>query len=87
MPCYDSLMVLVTVWQQSEEEREEGGREKVRERKGETEVNKRTDARVQRCRNVSALKMDGRQGLRIRCSGCFSRIVCIKRFGNVQLAV
>lgn len=31
MPCYDSLMVLVTVWQQSEEEREEereeGGRE------------------------------------------------------------
>lgn len=65
MPCYDSLMVLVTVWQQSEEEREEGGREKVRERKGETEVNKRTDARVQRCRNVSALKMDGRQGRRI----------------------
>lgn len=50
MPCYDSLMVLVTVWQQSEEEGEEGGREKVRERKGETEVNKRTDARVQRCR-------------------------------------
>lgn len=46
MPCYDSLMVLVTVWQQSEEEREEGGREKVRERKGETEVNKRTDTRV-----------------------------------------
>lgn len=30
--------------------RREGGREKVRERKGETEVNKRTDARVQRCR-------------------------------------
>lgn len=27
MLCYDSLMVLVTVWQQSEEEREEGGRE------------------------------------------------------------
>lgn len=46
MPCYDSLMVLVTVWQQSEEEGEEGGREKVRERKGETEVNKRTDTRV-----------------------------------------
>lgn len=45
--------------------RREGGREKVRERKGETEVNKRTDARVQRCRNVSALKMDGRQGRRI----------------------
>lgn len=65
MPCYDSLMVLVTVWQQSEEEGEEGGREKVRERKGETEVNKRTDACVQRCRNVSALKMDGRQGRRI----------------------
>lgn len=30
MPCYDSLMVLVTVWQRSEEgrreEEEEGGR-------------------------------------------------------------
>lgn len=87
MPCYDSLMVLVTVWQQNEEEREEGGREKVTERKGETEVNKRTDARIKCCRNVSALNMDGRQSRRIRCSGCFSRIVCIKRFGNVQLAV
>lgn len=46
-------MVLVTVWQQSEEERE-GGRKLENERDSETEVNKRTDARVQRRRNVSA---------------------------------
>ncbi|TNN50069.1 hypothetical protein EYF80_039747 [Liparis tanakae] len=33
VPCYDSLMVLVTVWQQSarREEEEKGEREKVRE--------------------------------------------------------
>lgn len=55
MPCYDSLMVLVTVWQQSEEEGEEGGREKVRERKGETEVNKRTDCRKNRVSEYAAV--------------------------------
>lgn len=46
MPCYDSLMVLVTVWQQSarREEEEEGEREKVREWKRKTEVSQRSDS-------------------------------------------